>query len=193
MKTIAIKGTLRSDLGKKGTKAVRNNGMVPCVIYGGENNLHFSVEPKELRDLIYTNEFRSAKVEIDGKVIEAIIKEVQFHPTSDTILHVDMLQLIPGKKIKADIPIRLVGTPQGVKVGGVLIQKVRKVTVKATPDKLSNVIDLNVEELTLGKSLRIRDVKVQEGVEILNSGSIPLASVDIPRALRSAKTAEQNQ
>lgn len=190
MKTIAIKGTLRSGLGKRSTKDVRNNGMVPCVIYGGESNLHFSVDPKELRDLIYTNEFRTAKVELEGKVIDAIVKEVQFHPTTDTILHVDMMHLVPDKKIKADIPIRLVGVAAGVKVGGVLMQKVRKITVKTTPDKLSNVIELNVEELTLGKSIRVRDVKVQEGVEILNAGSIPLASIEIPRALRSKTVAE---
>ena len=187
MKTIALKGTLRSDVGKKSTKALRKDGLVPCVIYGGENNIHFSAKAQDFRDLIYTNEFRTASVEVDGKTYSAIIKDIQFHPVTDVIMHIDMLELVEGKKLKAEIPIRLVGSAAGVKVGGVLMQKVRKVKVMTTPDKLSAAIDVNVEHLTLGKSIRIRDIKVGEGIEVMNAGGIPLASVEIPRALRSAE------
>lgn len=187
MKTIALIGTPRTELGKKSTKALRNAGLVPCVLYGGEKNVHFSVTPKALRDLIYTNEFRTAEVEVEGQKISAIIKNVQFHPVTDVIQHVDLLELVEGKKVKAEIPIQLVGVPTGVKVGGVLMQKIRKLKVQTTPDKLSSVIDVNVEHLALGKSIRVREVNVEDGIEIINAGGIPLASVEVPRALRSAE------
>lgn len=196
MKTIALKGAPRTELGKKSTKALRNADLVPCVLYGGEQNVHFSTTPKELRDLIYTNEFRVASVEVDGKTYSAIIKDIEFHPVTDRIMHVDLLELVEGQSVKAEIPLRLVGSAKGVRVGGVLMQKVRKVKVQTTPDKLSAFINVDVESLELGKSIRIRDIQVEEGIEIINSGSIPIASVEVPRALRSAearKAAEDAQ
>jgi len=189
MKTIAVKGTLRPDLGKKSTKALRNAGLVPCVVYGGENNVHFSAPAQDFRDLIYTNEFRVAEIEVEGKKYKAIIKATQFHPITDTLLHIDLLELVEGKAVKTELPLRLVGQPSGVKEGGVLIQKIRKLNIKTTPDKLSPAIEVNVDHLTLGKSIRIREVQVQEGIEIMNSGGIPIASVEVPRALRSADAA----
>lgn len=196
MKTIALKGAPRTELGKKGTKALRNANLIPCVLYGGEQNVHFSATPMDLRDLIYTDEFRVASVEVDGKSYDAIIKAIQFHPVTDRILHVDLLQLVEGQPVKAEIPLRMVGTARGVRVGGVLMQKVRKVKVQTTPDKLSAFINVNVEHLALGKSIRVRDIEPAEGVEIMNAGGIPIASVEVPRALRSAearKAAEKAQ
>ncbi|MFT5645483.1 MAG: large subunit ribosomal protein L25 [Aureispira sp.] len=187
MKTIALTGTLRTDLGKKSTKALRNAGLIPCVLYGGEKNHHFSLTHKALRDLIYTNEFRTAEVELDGAKYAAIVKTVQFHPVTDAIQHVDLLQLVEGQTVLAEIPVKLVGAAEGVKTGGVLMQKIRKLTIKTTPDQLTSVIEVDVEHLGLGKSIRIREVKVADGVEIMNSGGIPLASVEIPRALRSSE------
>lgn len=194
MKTIALTGTSRTELGKKSTKAIRNANLVPCVLYGGENNLHFSVTPMALRDLIYTDEFRVAEITVGSDVRRALIKTVEFHPVTDKIMHVDLLELVEGKKVKAEIPIRLVGAATGVKVGGVLMQKIRKVKVQTTPDKLSSFINVNVEHLALGKSIRIREIQVAEGIEIINAGGIPLASVEVPRALRSseARTAAED-
>lgn len=191
MKTIALTGTSRTDLGKKSTKALRNAGLVPCVLYGGEKNHHFSLTTKALRDLIYTNEFRTAEIDLDGAKYKAIIKTVQFHPVTDAILHVDLLELVEGQSVKAEIPIKLVGAAKGVKVGGVLMQKIRKVKVQTTPDKLTSEIQVNVEHLMLGKSIRVREIEAGEGVEIMNSGGIPLASVEIPRALRSSEAKEE--
>ncbi|CAA6827648.1 MAG: LSU ribosomal protein L25p [uncultured Aureispira sp.] len=187
MKTIALTGTSRTDLGKKSTKALRNAGLIPCVLYGGEKNHHFSLTHKALRDLIYTNEFRTAEVELDGAKYSAIVKTVQFHPVTDAIMHVDLLQLVEGQIVQAEIPIRLVGAAAGVKAGGVLMQNIRKLKIKTTPDQLTSVIEVEVGHLELGKSIRIREVKVGAGVEIMNSGGIPLASVEIPRALRSSE------
>lgn len=191
MKTIALTGTSRTDLGKKSTKALRNAGLVPCVLYGGEKNHHFSLTTKALRDLIYTDEFRTAEVELDGTKYSAIIKTVQFHPVTDAVQHVDLLELVEGQSVKAEIPIKLVGVAKGVKVGGVLMQKIRKVKIKTTPDKLSASIEVDVEHLMLGKSIRVREIKVEDGIEIMNSGGIPLASVEIPRALRSTEAKEE--
>ncbi len=196
MKTIALKGAPRTELGKKSTKALRNANLVPCVLYGGEKNVHFSVGPQDLKDLIYTDEFRIAGVEVDGQTYNALIKSVDFHPVTDRILHVDLLELVEGQSVKAEIPLRFVGTAKGVRVGGVLMQKIRKVKVQTTPDKLSSFINVDVEALELGKSIRIRDIQVEAGIEIINSGGIPIASVEIPRALRSAearKVAEDEQ
>ena len=186
MKTIAIEGTLRTEIGKKSTKALRNNGLVPCVVYGGAQNVHFTATTQAFRDLIYTNEFRIASVNVDGKSVNAIIKDVQFHPITDKIMHIDFLELVENKKLITQIPITLVGAPEGVKVGGVLMQKIRKVKVKTTPKNLSSSINVDVAHLDLGKSIRIRDIKVSEEIEIMNAGGIPIASVEVPRALRSS-------
>ena len=196
MKTIVLNGTLRDEINKRSTKALRREGLVPCVVYGGETNFHFSVHPQALKDLIYTNEFRKAEINIGDVKVEAFVKETQFHPLKDTIMHVDFLTLTEGTTLKTEIPITLTGQAKGVKVGGVLMQKIRKVKVKTTPDKLSSTISVDVSHLELGKSIRIRDIKVEEGIEIMNAGGIPLASVEVPRALRSSTAraeAEANQ
>ena len=173
MKTIAIEGTLRTDTGKKSTKALRNNGLVPCVVYGGSKNIHFTATTQAFRDLIYTNEFRIAAVNVAGDSVKAI-------------MHIDFLDLVENKKLITQIPITLIGAPEGVKVGGVKMKKIRKVKVKTTPDQLSSSIEVNVEHLDLGKSIRVRDIEVSDKIEIMNSGGIPIASVEVPRALRSS-------
>lgn len=193
MKTITVKGSIRESVGKRNSKDIRKNDAVPCVIYGGEKNIHLSAQSLDLRDLIYTNEFRKANIEVDGASYEAFVKDVQYHPVTDRILHVDFQELVEGKKVKTEIPIQLVGSPDGVKVGGVLVQKLRKLKVKTTPDLLSASIEVDVTTLELGKSIRIRDVKANEGIEIMNSGGIPLASIEIPRALRSAQTLQAKE
>ncbi|MCH2022093.1 MAG: 50S ribosomal protein L25 [Saprospiraceae bacterium] len=193
MKTITLEGTLRTDLGKKSTKALRNASFVPCVVYGSGENVHFSTPAQSFRDLIYTNEYRIAEINIDGKTIKAIVKAIQFHPVNDKIMHVDLLELVDGKSFKTEIPINLVGQPEGVKVGGILMQKIRKVKVKTTPENLTASIDVDVAHLVLGKSIRIREIQVPEGVEIMNAGGIPLASVEVPRALRSSTAKEEEE
>lgn len=191
METITLTGTLRTELGKKSTKALRKEESVPCVVYGGDSNIHFSAPAKSFRDLIYTNELRKASIEVDGKKIDAIVKDIQFHPVSDKILHIDFLELVAGQLLKLEIPLRLTGSPEGVKGGGVLVQKVRKLKIQTTPDKLTSTININVDALKLGDSIRIRDIKVEDGIEIINAGGIPLATVDTPRALRSAEAEEE--
>jgi large subunit ribosomal protein L25 len=193
MKTIEVKAQNRTGLGKSQTKNIRKGGLVPCVVYGNGETLHFSTEPLEVRDLIYTNEFRKASINLDGKTIECIVKDVQYHPVSDAILHIDFQTLIPGKLVKVNLPLKLVGTSEGQKVGGILVQKMRKLQVFAKPESLSETINVDITTLELGKSLRVRDIKLSEGVEAITNGSIPVASIDIPRALRSAQTKAANE
>ena len=189
MEAIAVNGELRPELGKKGSKAVRNEGRIPCVLYGGDEVTHFSVAFNDVRDLIYTPDFKLAEISLDGNVHKAILKDTQFHPVSDDIRHIDFLRLVEGAPIKVEVPVRFKGVSPGVKVGGKLQQKLRRVKIKTTPDNLIDELHVDISSLELGDSVRVRDIEAVENVEILNSPSVPLGTVETPRALRSAATA----
>lgn len=186
MKSIVIEGNLRSDLGKKAAKAVRRDGNVPCVIYGGSENQHFTAPRLAFRDLIYTRDFYLADVKLNGASVQCIVKSVDFHPVTDELWHIDFLELVPGKAFKVELPVRFKGVAPGVKSGGSLIQKVRKVKVKTTLENMVEEVFLDISELDLGDSIRVRDIQLAEGMELLNAPGIPVASVEIPRALKSA-------
>lgn len=190
MEVVKINGTVRADLGKKATKADRNSEAIPCVLYGGNENVHFTTTWSEVRHLIYTPDFKTAELTIDGQSYNAILKEAQFHPASEQILHVDFLKLIPNHPVKLNIPLRLKGTSPGVKAGGKLIQTVRKVKVKCLPEVIVDELSLDISGLELGQTARVRDIVTVEGIEITMSPSVPVALVEIPRALRSAAAAE---
>ncbi|MCG8328094.1 MAG: 50S ribosomal protein L25 [Chitinophagales bacterium] len=189
MEVIAVNGELRPELGKKGSKAVRNAGRIPCVLYGGDEVTHFSVAFNDVRDLIYTPDFKLAEISLDGKVQKAILKDAQFHPVSDDIRHIDFLRLVEGAPIKVEVPVRFKGVSPGVKVGGKLQQKLRRVKIKTTPDNLIDELHVDISSLELGDSVRVRDIEAVDNIEILNSPSVPLGTVETPRALRSAATA----
>ena len=189
MEVIAVNGELRPELGKKGSKAVRNAGRIPCVLYGGDEVTHFSVAFNDVRDLIYTPDFKLAEISLDGKIQKAILKDTQFHPVSDDIRHIDFLRLVEGAPIKVEVPVRFKGVSPGVKVGGKLQQKLRRVKIKTTPDNLIDELHVDISSLELGDSVRVRDIEAVDNIEILNSPSVPLGTVETPRALRSAATA----
>ncbi len=188
MKAIAIEGTIRNSSGKKSAKAVRREGMVPCVIYGGENNVHFSTPVASIRPLINTPDFNTISITVDGKSYKTIIKSFQAHPVTDAITHIDFQELVEGRPIYTEIPVRLKGLAVGVKNGGKLMLKMRFLKVKALPENLVSEIDVDVTKLEVGKSVRVQSVNI-EGIEIMNSPASPIASVDITRALRSAAAA----
>jgi large subunit ribosomal protein L25 len=185
MNTIEIKGNARAAFGKKATKTDRYNGLIPCVMYSSTESIHFTSDLKELRGIIYTPNFYKALVTIDGTVHEALLKEIQFHPITESVVHVDFHKLTPGVKVTVDIPIKIVGQSPGVKEGGKLLVKVRKLKVKSTPENLIDAINVDISPLKLGQSVKVKDIP-QQKFEILNSPSIPLASIEIPRSLRSA-------
>ena len=184
MNTIAIDAQARTEMGKKATRALRAEGMIPCVLYGGKENIHFAVTPKQIKNVVYTDKFVVAHITIDGKTYEAILKDSDFDPITDQVLHLDFQELVKGKKVKVQIPVKLTGFAAGVKEGGKLELNLRKLIVKTTPEKLITDIEVDISHLTLGKSVKVRDLKTD--LEIMNPLGNPIAQVIIPRAMRSA-------
>ncbi len=193
MEIVAVKGQVRTDVGKKASKAVRKEGRVPCVIYGTQETLHFSIDPKEVKSLIYTPAFKLAEVELDGTAHKCIIKDIQFHPVSDEIVHIDFLSLSDGRKVKVEIPVGFKGVSPGMKLGGKLQQNLRRVKIKTTPEHLVDQLVLDVSHLELGQSVRVRDIAAIDGIEIMSPPGTPVASIEIPRALRSAASAASKE
>jgi large subunit ribosomal protein L25 len=191
MQTVAIEGTVRTEFGKKATKAMRKEGLVPCVAYGGGASISFSTKSAAFKPLIFTADFQLVEITVEGKSYRAILKDTQYHPVTDKLLHADFLLLVDGNTLTAEVPVRLRGIAPGTKTGGKLIQITRKVKIKTTPKNLVDHLSVNIESLELGKSVRVRDLDVVENVEVVTSPGIPLASVEIPRALRSAQTAAE--
>ncbi|WP_298882889.1 50S ribosomal protein L25/general stress protein Ctc [uncultured Polaribacter sp.] len=153
MKSITIKGSKRESVGKVATKALRNAGMVPCVIYGGENPIHFSAEEKAFKNLVFTPNVYTASIDVDGQKIPAILQDIQFHPVTDKILHVDFYQLFDDKEITMNIPVKLTGTSPGVLSGGALRFTNRKLKVKALPANLPDFITADISGLKIGNKL----------------------------------------
>ncbi|MBC7885016.1 MAG: 50S ribosomal protein L25 [Saprospiraceae bacterium] len=190
MISVEIQGNTRAELGKKGSRIDRNNGNVPAVLYGGDEVIHFTVTPSALKNIIYTPDFKLAELTIDGKHYKAILKSAQFHPVSEQLLHVDFLRLIAKTPIRVEVPLRFKGVSPGVKIGGKLIQQLRKIKVKTTPEYLVDELKADISKLELGQALRIREVIVPKGIEIINNPSTPIALIEIPRALKAAAAAE---
>lgn len=189
MQTIAVTGVSRDDVGKKATKAVRKAGLIPCVVYGGETPNHFSVKHNDVKKLIYTPEFKLAEVTVGGSTQKCIIKKVDFHPVTDSIVHIDFLRLIDGHKLNVEVPVRFSGVSPGVKGGGKLQQAIRRVKLKTTPENLVDFVEVDISHLELGMAVRIRDIKPVDGVEVMNPSGTPIATVEVPRALKSAEAA----
>lgn len=190
MNYIQIAGQSRETTGKKSSKAVRNNGAIPCCIYG-ETNINFSTTGKELKTLVYTPDFKLAEITIDGKSHKCILKDIQFHPTSESIVHVDFQELIPNRAIKVEIPVRLTGVAKGVKSGGKMLSLLRRIKVKTAPENLVDELIAEVSHLGLGQAMRVKEVQVPAGIEVLVAPNIPICQVEIPRALRSATSAAE--
>jgi large subunit ribosomal protein L25 len=187
METIVIKADKRSANGTKAASDIRRNGLVPAIIYGDKESTPVSVNMHEARHAIYTPNFHVVRLNLDGNQVRCIIKDVQFHPVTDNVVHIDFLQLMEGRKMKVEIPLKFSGIAEGIKAGGKLIPKMRPVQVKVAPEHLVDELVLDVTELKLGDSMRIKDIEVGEGVEILNSPGIPVVTVEIPRALKSTE------
>ena len=191
MEAVAFTGTIRTEVGKKATKAVRAAGEIPAILYSKNGNTHFSTTHKAVKPLIFAPEFRVAEIELDGKAARAIVKDIQWDPVTDEIVHIDFLELIDGHPVKLEIPVAFVGNAPGTRAGGKLLQLMRRVKVKTTPENIINELKLDISSLELGQSIRVRDIEPVEGVEIMSAGAAPVGIIEIPRALRSAATAEK--
>jgi large subunit ribosomal protein L25 len=186
MKSIAISGSPRENVGKRDAKELRYQGLVPAVLYGGKTQTHFAVSAADLKPVIYTPVVHFIDITVAGVKSTAIIQDIQFHPLTEQILHVDFLLLDEKKPIAIEIPIRLTGTSPGVKMGGKLVQKLRKLRIKALPkDHLDN-IDVSIEGLDVGKSVRVADLKLDK-LTITNAIEDTIVSVTTSRALRQAE------
>lgn len=187
MKTFELKGEIRNDFGKKAAKAYRSQGLIPCVVYGGNNeeNLNFLVKSGDVRKLIYTPEVQLVDLDLGSKKIKAILKEVQFHPVKEEILHIDFLHVFDNIPVVMEIPVQLEGLAEGVRAGGKLSLDMRKLKVKALADKLPEKLVINVEKLQLGKSIQVGELQF-EGLEILNAKNAVVCRVQLTRAARGA-------
>lgn len=185
MKTVEIIGYKRANLGKTGAQKLRDEGLVPCVLYGGDNQIHFYSPMILFRDIVYTNEAHFVHLNIEGEESKAILQEVQFHPVSEIILHADFLRISEDRKIKMNIPTRLVGQAPGVAKGGTLVSKRASLKVFGFPKDMPDHIDINVGELDFHHAVKVGDMKL-ERLEFLDPKQASIAVVEIPRAAKMA-------
>ncbi|GGH14501.1 50S ribosomal protein L25/general stress protein Ctc [Mucilaginibacter phyllosphaerae] len=186
MKSIAISGSPRENVGKRDAKELRYQGLVPAVLYGGPTQTHFAVSAADLRAVVYTPVVHFIDIDVAGVKSQAIIKDMQFHPLTEQLIHIDFLLLDENKPVTIEIPVKLTGTSPGVKVGGKLVQKLRKLRVKALPkDHLDN-IEVSIEALEVGKSVKVNEIKLPN-LTITNAQEDTIVSVTTSRALRQAE------
>ena len=193
MKSIEVKGTARtiaehSSEQSRALKALRKNNCVPCVLYGAGDNVHFTVTNDEVRNLIYTPHIYVVDLDIDGKKVKAILKDVQFHPVKDTILHIDFFQIDELKPIIMEVPVQLEGLAEGVKAGGKLTLQMRKLKVKALYNVITEKLNVNVAHLGLGKTVKVGELSY-EGLTLLNAKEAVVCAVQLTRAARGLAAA----
>ncbi len=162
MKSITIKGSKRESVGKKATKALRNAGMVPCVVYGGDEPISFSAEEIAFKDLVYTPDVHTVVINLNGTTVNAVLQDIQFHPVTDRILHVDFYQIFEDKELTMEIPVRTTGNARGVRNGGTLRIVTRKLRVKALPENLPDFIEADITEMRIGSKMYITALKTDD-------------------------------
>ena len=192
MKSITIKGSQRESVGKVATKALRNAGQVPCVIYGGDKQVHFSAEEIAFKNLVYTPNVYTATIELGDEKFAAILQDIQFHPVTDKILHIDFYQLFEDKEISMNIPVKLTGSSKGVMIGGALRHNMRKLRVKALPANLPDVIEADITELEIGNKLIVGSLK-NDNYAILHPETTVVAQVRMSRNASKAEGEEEGE
>jgi large subunit ribosomal protein L25 len=188
MKSITIEGQLRTESGKKSTRQLRSQQLVPGVIYGGKSEINFSAPATSFKGIVYTPEFMLAEVKVNGNTHRCILKDLQFNKVTDELIHVDFLELVEDKKIIATLPLKYVGTPAGVKAGGKLVTKMKSIKIKTLPKYLKEFIEVDLSNLQLNENLRVENI-IADNMEVLNSPRIPIASVTMTRQLKQEEAA----
>ena len=188
MQTIKLNAVKRNTFGKKESKVARREGLVPCSIYGNGDTLHFSIPESELKQIIYTPNSYIIEFNIDGHTEHGVMREVQYHPVKDCVLHIDFYRVVPGKPVAIDIPVKLTGVAEGVKMGGKLIMSKRKLRVSGAIEFLPDELTIDVTSLELGKSVFVGDLKY-EHLTILTPATTAICAVKMPRAARGAAAA----
>ena len=185
MKSITIKGSERESVGKVATKALRNAGAVPCVLYGGDQPVHFSADERAFKSLVYTPNAHTVVIELEGKSFNAVLQDIQVHPVSDKILHIDFFQLFDDKEITMEVPVKITGVSPGVLLGGDLRLNTRRLKVKALPKNLPDFIEANISELQMGNKLYVTKL-VSSNYKLLHPDNTVVAQVRISRAAMKA-------
>ena len=187
MKTVSMSGSLRANVGKKDAKMNRASGKVPCVVYGGKEELHFAIEEKVLEKIIFTPYTFLIDLDIEGKKLTATLQDVQYHPVSDKTLHADFLQVTAGKPIIVYLPIRVEGSSPGVLRGGKLVKKFRKLKVKGLAENMPEEIVINISKMEIEDTLRVSDIKIPK-IEILEIMGNLVISVVSSRTVEATET-----
>lgn len=182
MKSVSISASKRVDLGKKEAKLSRAAGNIPCVIYGGKTNQHFTVKENALNNLVYTPNVYSVAIDIEGTSINALIKDIQFHPVTDRILHIDFIELVPGQHVNTLIPIVFEGSSIGVRNGGKLRKTLRKLSIRSTPENLPDNVTIDIAPMTIGEKVYVKDLEASN-FDILTAGSSVIVSVKTARGV----------
>jgi len=190
MKTLEIIGYKRANLGKSESKKLREDGNVPCVLYGGDEQVHFYAPMILFRPLVYSADIYFVQLNIEGQLFKCILQDIQFHPVSETILHVDFLELHEDKPIKMQVPVKFYGDSPGIRQGGKLMVNTRTLLVRALPKDMPEDISLDITEVNLGQTIKVKEVAV-DNFEILNSPQVSIASVSIPRAAKTGDLEEE--
>ena len=188
MKTFKLSGVARTEIGKKAAKTSRKDGLLPAVIYGGKENIHFSVAQKEVDKLVFSPEVFVVDLSIEGKSYKAVLKDIQFHPVKDTILHIDFMEVFDTKPIVMAIPVVLQGLAEGVKAGGKLNLEKRKLKVKAVYSNIPENLVVDVTALDLGKSLQVGELSF-DNLELMDAKNAVVCGVRLTRAARGAAAA----
>ncbi len=187
MKTVKLSGSQRANVGKTDANMLRANGMVPCVIYGAGEQIHFSADIRHFKNIIFTPETNLVDVEINGKTYTTVLQEAQYHKINDKLIHADFLQVSENKPVTVYLPVKTTGQSEGVKAGGKLVVKLRKVKVKGLIAKLPEYIELDITKLAIGKSISAGDISI-DGITLLHPKNISIVSVDTTRAVAQAET-----
>jgi large subunit ribosomal protein L25 len=185
MKSITIKGSERESVGKVATKALRNAGAVPCVLYGGDQTVHFSADEKSFKNLVYTPNAHTVAIELGSKTYNAILQDIQVHPVSDKILHIDFFQLFDDKEITMEVPVKVTGVSPGVLLGGVLRLNTRKLKVRTLPKNLPDFVEANISELEMGNKIYVTKL-ASDKYKLLHPDNTVVAQVRISRAAMKA-------
>lgn len=190
MKSVSISGSLRENVGKKDAKAQRNQGMIPCVIYGGKEQKLFVVDEREFKNLLYTPEVKYVELNLGGEMKKAIVQETQFHAITDKLLHVDFLEVVDGKPITIEIPLKVAGTSPGVLKGGLLKKRVRKLKVRGLLENVPECITVDISSLDINDVFKIGDINI-ENLEIVDNPNKVIVSVVPTRGSAAATTEEE--
>lgn len=188
MKTITIEGQLRTESGKKASRQLRSQKLVPGVIYGGKAEVNFAAPAFSFRDIVYTSEFMLANVVVGGQSYRCILKDLQFDKVTDQLIHVDFMELVEEKKVIANLPLKFVGSAAGVKAGGKLVTKMKSLKVKTLPKHLKEAIEVDLSNLQLNENVRVENV-IADNMEIMNSPRIPIATIVMTRQLKQEEAA----